>query len=343
MYHQEPNDKDLYHASKELIFNSYSGNSPFRSGALVRHYKDKYKAKYPKSKVPPFKETKPNKLQRYFDEKWVDITPLANPKAPPAHKVYRPTKRVEGKTGALVKELSKSELKKLVELKQKTGPFMPIVDDIKVFLKKGKGGYSKYYSSDDSSSSDSDSDSDYEYYKPVRRRGRGQLGHMPPVGAIGRNSKGESYTIVYNNGEPYEHYSRNDERPYTGGIAGYGLVNLEPDYKELDWGSFTKQFENRKQKNIKDLKEFAEYIIKHKEDFAPKTLKRARFYINVILKKGKGIDTTAGATGKDQFGSYTVVYHSGEPFLQYANGRERALGYKTGGMVVKRFDFDEEG
>jgi hypothetical protein len=223
-YHQEPNDKELYHQSKELIFNSYKGNSPFRSGALVRHYKDKYKKEHPKSNVPPFKDTKPNKLNRFFEEKWVDIVPIANPKAPQAHKVFRPTKRVEGKTGALVKELSKAQLKKLIELKQKIAPFMPIVDDIKVFFDKKKGG------------------------------------------------------------------------------GGYGLVNLEPDYKELDWGSFTKQFKNRKQKSIKTLEEYAEYIEHHKEDFAPKTLKRARFYLNVILKRG----------------------------------------VKKGGMIVKRFDYDEE-
>jgi hypothetical protein len=271
-YHQEPNDKELYHKSKELIFNSYKGNSPFRSGALVRHYKDKYKKEHPRSKVPPFKNTKPNKLNRFFEEEWVDIVPIINPKAPQAHKVFRPTKRVEGKTGALVKELSKTQLKKLVELKQNTSPFMPVVDDIKIFFDKKKGG--------------------------------GSYGHLPPVGAQGYdNNKHSYYTIVYKNGSPYEQISSQDDNtPYTGGISGYGLVNLEPDYKELDWGSFTKQFKNRKQKSIKTLEEYAEYIENHKEDFAPKTLKRARFYLNVILKRG----------------------------------------VKKGGMIVKRFDYDEE-
>ena len=207
--HQEPVDKKLYDASKELIFNSYKSNSPFRSGALVRHYKDRFKEKHPD--IEPFKESRPKKLDRFFQEKWVDVVPLIAPKSEGLYKVFRPTNRVitkskkgNFKTGLLVKELSKDELKHLIKERQQRELGMPIAKNLKNYL----------------------------IDKGIR--------------------KGEG----------------------------------EPDYEDLDWGSFTKQFKNRKQRDIKTLEDYAKYIEEHSDNFAPKTLKRARFYLNVILKRG---------------------------------------------------------
>lgn len=64
-----------------------------------------------------------------------------------------------------------------------------------------------------------------------------------------------------------------------------------PEYEKLKWGSFTKQFQAYLRKNpnseIKDLKDFAQMVVANPDKFAKTTEKRARFYLNVILK-GKG-------------------------------------------------------
>jgi hypothetical protein len=62
----------------------------------------------------------------------------------------------------------------------------------------------------------------------------------------------------------------------------------EPEYDKLKWGSFTKQFNAYNKKNpkneLKNLKEFAQMVIANPDKFAKTTEKRARFYMNVILK-----------------------------------------------------------
>ena len=65
--------------------------------------------------------------------------------------------------------------------------------------------------------------------------------------------------------------------------------NLNPDWEHMKWGSFTKQFERYKEEHpdteLNDLEDFAEAIIHEHSKFQPRTVKRARFYLNVILKK----------------------------------------------------------
>jgi hypothetical protein len=76
-------------------------------------------------------------------------------------------------------------------------------------------------------------------------------------------------------------------------IAGRANVVLEggdlPDWEHLNWGSFTKQFERYNQEHpdneIEDLEHFARSILANPKEYQPRTLKRARFYLNVILKK----------------------------------------------------------
>jgi len=64
-----------------------------------------------------------------------------------------------------------------------------------------------------------------------------------------------------------------------------------PDWEHLKWGSFTKQFNAFKSQHprsrVKDLDGFARMVLKSPKKFQPTTLKRARFYLNVIEKKGK--------------------------------------------------------
>jgi hypothetical protein len=76
-------------------------------------------------------------------------------------------------------------------------------------------------------------------------------------------------------------------------IAGRANVVLEggdlPDWEHLNWGSFTKQFERYNEEHpdngIEDLEHFARSILANPKEYQPRTLKRARFYLNVILKK----------------------------------------------------------
>jgi len=68
--------------------------------------------------------------------------------------------------------------------------------------------------------------------------------------------------------------------------AGYGLV---VDWEDIKWGSFTKQFEEYKRQHpnskIDDLEHFANSILANPSDYRKTTIKRARFYLNVLLKK----------------------------------------------------------
>lgn len=57
-------------------------------------------------------------------------------------------------------------------------------------------------------------------------------------------------------------------------------------FKEIHWGTFTKQWKAYKKHKFATLKEFANYIEKNPKEFKPITFKRALFYNNVVLKGG---------------------------------------------------------
>ena len=61
------------------------------------------------------------------------------------------------------------------------------------------------------------------------------------------------------------------------------------DWEHLKWGSFTNQFKAFKREhptsNVDNLEHFAEMILLHPEQYKPRTLKRARFYLNVLAPK----------------------------------------------------------
>lgn len=62
------------------------------------------------------------------------------------------------------------------------------------------------------------------------------------------------------------------------------------DFEDLKWGSFTKQFQSYKRQvpssSIDNLGEFADYVLAHPDKFKTTTERRARFYQNVIEKRG---------------------------------------------------------
>jgi hypothetical protein len=61
------------------------------------------------------------------------------------------------------------------------------------------------------------------------------------------------------------------------------MVKNGINFNNIKWGSFTKQFQNRKNKNLMSLKSFSNFILKHPKKFNKKTLKRANFYKHVII------------------------------------------------------------
>ena len=69
---------------------------------------------------------------------------------------------------------------------------------------------------------------------------------------------------------------------------GAGII----DFEDMKWGSFSKQLKayNSQYNKKLDLHNFAMMILANPDKFKDRTKKRARFYINVILKKGGMID-----------------------------------------------------
>ena len=65
-------------------------------------------------------------------------------------------------------------------------------------------------------------------------------------------------------------------------------MSEEIDWDDIKWGSFTAQFKrynSTHKKKLKDLKEFADMILRNPNRFRARTRKRANFYVNVIYKK----------------------------------------------------------
>jgi len=109
-------DPVLYEEAKDFIVSKYKTNSPFRSGAIVKKYKEMYKENHKSDN--PFTETNhPKNLTRWFDEKWVAVNPTQNMGGKP---VFRPTKKVNSRTPQLLQDTASKVLKQQIALKQKT-------------------------------------------------------------------------------------------------------------------------------------------------------------------------------------------------------------------------------
>lgn len=115
----KPKDLALYNKVKKEIYKKYPKHSAYRSGILVKTYKERYFKKH-KSKVAyTGKKSDKKGLGRWFKEDW------KNQRGGKGYKkkgdVYRPTKRVTKKTPATFKELTKKEIKDAQKEKKKTG------------------------------------------------------------------------------------------------------------------------------------------------------------------------------------------------------------------------------
>jgi hypothetical protein len=102
-----PLDTELYEKVKKYVYSIYDKPSAYRSGAVVRLYKElggKYRD-----------DGKPKHLKRWFQEKWTDVSTLQEPHYP----LYRPTVRVNKSTPRTIHEIPQERIEYLSTLKNK--------------------------------------------------------------------------------------------------------------------------------------------------------------------------------------------------------------------------------
>ena len=96
-------DTELYDKVKKEADTLYSKPSAYKSGYIVKKYKElggKYKD-----------DDKPKNLKRWFKEKWEDVGHKEYP-------VYRPTIKVNENTPLTIDEIDKENLNKQIKQKQ---------------------------------------------------------------------------------------------------------------------------------------------------------------------------------------------------------------------------------
>jgi hypothetical protein len=99
-----PKDRELYEEVKLLAGRVYRKPSAYKSGFIVKKYKElggTYEDDH-----------KTRNLKRWFQEEWADVGHRSYP-------VYRPTRRVSRKTPLTASEIDEKNLKEQIRLKQK--------------------------------------------------------------------------------------------------------------------------------------------------------------------------------------------------------------------------------
>ena len=116
----KPTDSKLYENIKKQLWIKYPKHSAYRSGLLVKKYKEQFSKKYPTKN--PYQGPKPNKksgLSRWFLEDW------RNQRGEIGYKyksdIYRPSKRITKKTPTTIKELSKKQISRARKEKYSKG------------------------------------------------------------------------------------------------------------------------------------------------------------------------------------------------------------------------------
>jgi len=115
----EPKDKTLYESVKKKVYSDNPKHSAYRSGLLVKKYKEAYEKKHNSKDAYKGKKKSNEGLSRWYKEEW------KNQRGGEGYEkkgdVYRPTKRVTKDTPKTFKELSKSDIEKAKKEKKKTG------------------------------------------------------------------------------------------------------------------------------------------------------------------------------------------------------------------------------
>lgn len=106
-----PADPELYEKARKIVYSRYKTHSAYRSGALVKKYKE-LGGTYTGGE----KDRRKAPLKRWFNEEWQDVNPE---KKKGSYPVYRPTKRVTRDTPLTVDEIPRKRLLEQSRLKQK--------------------------------------------------------------------------------------------------------------------------------------------------------------------------------------------------------------------------------
>jgi hypothetical protein len=114
----EPKDLLLYNKVKKEISEKYK-HSAYRSGLIVKKYKEEYFKKYKKDDAYIGEKPKLSNLQRWFLEEW------KNQRGEIGYKynndIYRPTIRINKDTPITFNELMKNQIIKAQKEKATTG------------------------------------------------------------------------------------------------------------------------------------------------------------------------------------------------------------------------------
>lgn len=100
-----PVDQELYQKVRDEVWAMYDRPSAYRSGQLVKRYKEAFKRIY--GDREPYTRGGDRELGRWFKEKWEDVNPF---KMPGSYPVYRPTVRVSKETPLTISEVDPSDL-----------------------------------------------------------------------------------------------------------------------------------------------------------------------------------------------------------------------------------------
>lgn len=115
----EAKDKDLYEKIKKEIYLKYPKHSAYRSGLIVKKYKEEYEKKYKNNNAYFGKKDNSKGLIRWFNEDW------RNQRGEIGYKkkgdIYRPTKRVNKNTPTTFNELSKQQIENAIKEKKIKG------------------------------------------------------------------------------------------------------------------------------------------------------------------------------------------------------------------------------
>ncbi len=115
-----PTDTKLYNKIKKEVYKQHPKHSAYRSGILVKTYKNKFSKKYGNKKSPYLgNKTRKKGLTRWFDEKWVNQRGEVGYKY--KNDIYRPSKRITKKTPVTHKELTKKQIKRARRIKYTKG------------------------------------------------------------------------------------------------------------------------------------------------------------------------------------------------------------------------------
>lgn len=118
----EPTDPKLYEKIKKQIWRQNPINSAYRSGLLVKTYKQSFMKKYNSTdyyQTSKGKNSSERPLKRWFDEKWTNQRGEIGYQYD--NDVYRPTRRINDKTPKTFSELSTKRIKETQKEKMHYG------------------------------------------------------------------------------------------------------------------------------------------------------------------------------------------------------------------------------